>query len=849
MIFLHSAILLGLAALAIPILIHLLNRRQARRVDWGAMRFLAASLAAQSRRLMLEDIALLALRCLVVALLVLAMARPFIPGAAYVPWALVLPAVLAAAICAGIAAGLGAQPRVRRNLLRAAGALLVAALAATLIERRLQGRRWPGGGEAKDVAIVVDGSTSMRLRVEGRTNFERATEEAQAIVARCRPGDALALILAGPVPRPVIRTPTADHRAVAAALASREFRPVGGAFGALDALNAAAASLAEGHNPVKQIVLITDGQSAGWDLAGEARWRFVADAFKAFPVPPQVICRLLPFPSLVRDAAVAELAVSRKVVGTDRPLRVDVRIANAGTVPVQPAAVELRVDGTTVGRESLIKELPVDAAETVRFDVRFETPGRHVLQAAIVSEDDLPADNTGTRVVEVLDKLPVLIVDGAPSERFFQGASSFVRTALTPRGEEAGDAEAAAHFLVEPTVVRVTDLPTLADWSPYRVIILANVARLPASVTARLADFVRSGGGLLIAPGQRAEPAFYRGWHLPSGQLLPPALLLERVARVAPPARLELKTLTHPALEVIARPEQSDAGAALIKTFWKLGADPRDSSVRVGGLLDNGEPALVERQVGRGYILMTPVALDHRDSNLPTLKCFVPLVHELVYFLAAPLTPELNLRAGSELTLELGADTAGLKVRTAAFADCVAGQGPPLEVETPSGQRRGVRVARSGEHLIVRFAETQEPGLYRLRFPAALATAAGTNAAAAADWPFTVLNPPEEASLAQLSDADELVLRQRLGLFAARRPEDVLAAVGGEIPGQEIWKYLAIGLLLALLGETALARWIAAHRRFHTAQTVAFGAAAETPSALRQRMGIGRRTSQPEGQP
>ena len=53
--------LLGLAALAIPIIIHLLNRRRYEVIDWGAMRFLQMSKVTR-RRLFLEEILLMLLR-------------------------------------------------------------------------------------------------------------------------------------------------------------------------------------------------------------------------------------------------------------------------------------------------------------------------------------------------------------------------------------------------------------------------------------------------------------------------------------------------------------------------------------------------------------------------------------------------------------------------------------------------------------------------------------------------------------------------------------------------------------------------------------------------------------------
>src|ERR1700749_4373973 len=76
MMFLNFGALFGLAAVSIPIIIHLLNKMQVREMAWGAMRFLQESIEKNQRRLQMEDILLLFLRCLRIALLVLALSRP-----------------------------------------------------------------------------------------------------------------------------------------------------------------------------------------------------------------------------------------------------------------------------------------------------------------------------------------------------------------------------------------------------------------------------------------------------------------------------------------------------------------------------------------------------------------------------------------------------------------------------------------------------------------------------------------------------------------------------------------------------------------------------------------------------
>src|SRR5947207_6187297 len=78
--FFNLAMLAGLAAVAIPVIIHLLNRRRYDVVDWGAMQFLKISEITR-RRLMLEEILLMFLRMALIALLVLGLAGPFFESA------------------------------------------------------------------------------------------------------------------------------------------------------------------------------------------------------------------------------------------------------------------------------------------------------------------------------------------------------------------------------------------------------------------------------------------------------------------------------------------------------------------------------------------------------------------------------------------------------------------------------------------------------------------------------------------------------------------------------------------------------------------------------------------------
>src|SRR6267143_2173079 len=71
--------LVGLAGISIPVIIHLLNRRRFDVVDWGAMQFLQISEKTR-RRLLLEELLLMLLRIGLLALLVFGLANPFVEG-------------------------------------------------------------------------------------------------------------------------------------------------------------------------------------------------------------------------------------------------------------------------------------------------------------------------------------------------------------------------------------------------------------------------------------------------------------------------------------------------------------------------------------------------------------------------------------------------------------------------------------------------------------------------------------------------------------------------------------------------------------------------------------------------
>jgi Aerotolerance regulator N-terminal/von Willebrand factor type A domain len=80
MAFLAPLFLAGLAAVALPILLHLRKNRPKQTVAFSSLMFLEESPPITKTRSRVQDVLLLILRCLAIALLILAFARPFFPA-------------------------------------------------------------------------------------------------------------------------------------------------------------------------------------------------------------------------------------------------------------------------------------------------------------------------------------------------------------------------------------------------------------------------------------------------------------------------------------------------------------------------------------------------------------------------------------------------------------------------------------------------------------------------------------------------------------------------------------------------------------------------------------------------
>jgi hypothetical protein len=622
MLFLNPWLLAGLVGIGIPILIHLVRQQAAKPLDWGAMRFLFDTVSMRRRKMEWEDLLLMAARCLLLGLLAMALARPFVTPDSQVPWLFVLPAaLLGVALFGGSFVLSAAKPRWLVRLF--ALALLLAMAGLVVFEQSLNLRRFQASGR-RDVALVIDASASMELTRDGRSVFSRAIDEARQLVMEAPRGTAFSVILGGPAPEARTATPLTHRADVLGLLDSLE--PVGGGFRAHEALGMATLGLAEGTNASKEIIVFTDAQRGGWRLDNPAAWDGLEQAWDAMPAKPKLLVRGFGVPEDFSNIALPRMELSRSVIGTDREVVVRVTVANTGVQPLTPGPLVLEVDGEPAG-EAQVGLLVPGQTEVAEFRHRFTAAGPRVVGARIAADDDLPSDNHLEQVVAVRDTLPVLLVDGNPAGSFFERAAGYPALALAPSADLLGGSPAGDGFLMDPRVVAASALSE-ADLDGAAVVVLADVSRLPERLARRLANKVADGTGLMIIAGPRVDPAFYNSWQGADGPLVPLALGDEAVDEegISPAG----STFVHEALAGFG------AGGDLVSARvnrWRATGGAVDGGVQAAAF-SNGSAFLASRHYGSGRVWLVCCALDGRAGNLPAKRAFVPLVHELVSWAA-----------------------------------------------------------------------------------------------------------------------------------------------------------------------------------------------------------------------
>lgn len=826
--------LAGLAAAAGPILIHLLNRRIFRQVDWAAMEFLLEASRRSKAFLRLRDLLLMALRMAAVALFGLAVARPFFA---------------------------------RGNAAATSGPV--------------------------HAILVLDNSMSMgRERLGGSTLLDDARARASEFIEQLPTGSRVSVV---PLCGAPAGTTLDAYRSKEDALEAVKAVPLVDRMGTAAAAEALAARAAQAamDMPEKRIVFLGDQQAINW--AGRDRAAAGGGDTQASPEPPEI--QVVSVAPLDRDNSwVDSLRVEDGVADTETEAVLTAIVRHEGTEPRAGVRVALIVDGVEAAATAV--DLEPGQVREVPFRHRFVIdvePGRivHVPVEVSLAHDHVTEDDARCIVVPVVAALPVVFVDqfGADGEqpsRGRYGETRHLRTLLAPT---------MSRDRRETSLVKVRhvtpDTLTRGLLEDARLAVVAGIARPAPDMVDLLREYVVQGGRLAIAAGAEFDPVAWTSaaW-LEGGGILPAPLELpvgrmpdesgdlrpflldvasfqdNPLFRLGGVSLVELRDLYEtPLFFKAVRTTVDDAAAAataradskrreritaIDAEIARLAAEeakeplaPRDLRQRedlvaersrlaptwlswardlpdeaaatdervtrpvVTAAFDNGLPFLVSRRVGRGEIVWASTGMFSNWTTLPRTNGMV-LVDRLLRGMIAATLPKVTFDTVAAITLPVSASDRRADITVTAPDGTVEALG----VEALGGDRFGVTIR-----------DACRRGIYTVSARQRQADSAQARSVDAALWrmPVAVNGPAEESQPALLDVAS---FHEKVGDDPHYRwigPSEPIGLSAARVSGQQSWWWLLLGALACLLAETALLGW--PYRERSTTATPSPGAA------------------------
>lgn len=252
---------------------------------------------------------------------------------------------------------------------------------------------------------------------------------------------------------------------------------------------------------------------------------------------------------------------------------------------------------------------------------------------------------------EVTRPVRALLVNGHAAKDRFEQATGFLYMAMDPlEGKEPNKAT------IRPTVVSAAQFADAAkDLSAYDCVYLCDVPRLGKTEVARLQDYVRGGGGVVIGLGPGIDVENYNSELFKDGKGLLPVKLLEIKKAMDEQRNFQLLATAEAAKKppLVGLGENPNLLLASIsfRSFVKVSEPAAKTKAQVilsfaesvagkiegqdaGIAMVAWQPFADEMKKGGRVVLLT-TTLDARWNNWPASILFLPAVHELTAFVAA----------------------------------------------------------------------------------------------------------------------------------------------------------------------------------------------------------------------
>jgi len=728
--FASPALLYGLAAVSVPIVIHLLFKARKQTIIFSSIRFVLESAVRKSSRIRFKELLLLLLRIAMFAAIVLAFTKPF-----------------------------------RQSAAERAAAL----------------------GAPTDAVFVLDDSFSMAYDEAGTTRFAGAQKAALAEIHALRAGDRAALMRATPGHSVVVKL-TPNFNTVARAVQEMKVSNRSSRFA--EALGRAAAVLDESRAERRVIFFISDFQKCAWP-----GFRHALD-----DLPEEMVFRPMPVTRESRpNFAVLAVGTSRWGWVQGQPLQVVAKVANYSPSGRRDLSAWLNLDGRKV-LERVFEIGPREIKE-VQFNVGAlaqRTAGssaspsvahkREVFGSVRISANDrLPIDDQCFFRLAATEPIRVLCVEETVSDVPYFQETYYLRTALDPSTENRPGPR-----LVAPKLVAVPELDK-EELAAFQVIILANVSGLSEPQSQRLDQYVRWGGGLLVFLGDRTEPTIYNHRLYREGTGPLPACLGD-VANTLEGEFWHIAKFdrSHFVFRPFLGRDSGDVSLPRFESVFSIDEVAPENAHSLADL-DDGSPVLLEKQLGKGRVLLFASTCDAEWTNFPKKKVYLPFVHQMVRYLARREKPRRTEGTRVGEAVRLDADSLG-----AERALIVLGpDGKEIRISLPT-----VGAGPASPTGVVSFKNTRQPGIYTVR--------SDDSKERARHFAVHLDTVESDLAIAKREELEEIAKgKKREERLLAKTAERVRIEREGE-GERDLWRALFIGALALMLFELLVANRVGA---------------------------------------
>ena len=526
----------------------------------------------------------------------------------------------------------------------------------------------PDSGRLYPLARVILVDCSASLNRAGGAGALVA--EAGRAAAECASGTAVGLLA---FDQSVVQWVEPSDNPRPAADAAAALAPGEGGTDFIPALKQATEALHRLNAVKKEIVLISDLQKTGFE-SYKGDWKLDPGV----TLKPIVLAAAPDQP----DVGIVEAQVPGSLVLDNQRRAITVRLINRGSRDLPAIPLVLRAGDREVDRQ--VVKLAAGSTLPVRFWRVFDKAGDNPVEIRLLCDDVDPGDNRYYFNARVIPEIPVLLVGRSPGVS--GSALHFLRAALNPG-------------VGSPFSVKVKTLSEVreGDVAAASVLLVTDAATVPQAVAAAAGRLLERGGGVILMPGEGATPdTFWGTW-----SALAPCRLKRQVSRRGAEGTADgtitKLDYTHPVFEIFQRPHHGDFAALRFARYWDVG---ESQASRVLVRFDDGRPAVLERQVGKGACTIWLSPPDPGWNNLALRAIFLPWLHETVRQSAVRTEWPTGAVAGSmpswpagySLKTTVAGNPASVPVLGTGFQTLTNAEGAALciAVNRPAGESDGV---------------------------------------------------------------------------------------------------------------------------------------------------------------